>query len=202
MLPCMDVLLSFVGPGDYRFDSMMSVGYSGVIFAWMTVKAMWNPSGQINIIGNLNIPVVFAPFGSLIFTQLIVPRASFTGHLAGIFAGFMASFGAFEWLNWYWMSGFVVAITGVTLVSAAATTSLTIPLIQVDREQWNRTSLRDLVSTPAPPQRRQQTDWGSGTVGRALNDRSSRPQVSAPTEDEETGNFAPYRDYPDEQERQ
>lgn len=178
---------------------MMSVGYSGVIFAWMTVTAMWNPSGEINVFGSFKIPVTLAPFGSLIFTQLIVPRASFTGHLAGIFAGFIASFGAFRWLNWYWMTALVVTAGAVALVSAVATTSLTIPGISVDREMWNRSSLSDFIVPRTEPPRRRQTDWGSGPSGRPLNSEASSQSgngASAPRMDRMEGQFEPYRDNP------
>eukprot|EP01138_Halocafeteria_seosinensis_P007471 gb/GECG01007637.1/.p1 GENE.gb/GECG01007637.1/~~gb/GECG01007637.1/.p1 ORF type:complete len:307 (+),score=17.16 gb/GECG01007637.1/:1-921(+) len=190
--------------GFSRFDSMMSVGYSGVIFAWMTVTAMWNPSGEINVFGSFNIPTTLAPFGSLLFTQLIVPRASFTGHLAGIFAGFIASFGAFSWLNWYWMTALVATVGAVALVSAVATTSVNVPGISVDREMWNRSSLSDFVVPRTEPPRTRQTDWGTGPSGRPLSMDSSSlyaqsgAGANAPRMDQIERQYEPYRDNPQE----
>ena len=38
-------------------------------------------------LGYINLPINLAPFGSLIFCSIIVPQASFIGHLAGIVMG-------------------------------------------------------------------------------------------------------------------
>eukprot|EP00741_Cyanophora_paradoxa_P021684 tig00000241_g20930.t1 len=89
--------------GQTRYLRVFAVGYSAVVFGWMTVAAVLNPTGSLSFFGYLNLPVSFAPFSSLIFTSIIVPQASFIGHLAGILVGFLVGWGAFDWLlPYYW----------------------------------------------------------------------------------------------------
>lgn len=76
-----------------RFASSSAVGYSGVIFGWMTILQLYNPSFAIPLPLGLNLPIAVAPFVSLFITQLIVPQASFLGHLAGIIAGYPIALG-------------------------------------------------------------------------------------------------------------
>jgi membrane associated rhomboid family serine protease len=80
-----------------------TVGYSGVLFAWMVVASLEQPT---------TCPLVFlpkmcfatvsygpllrfnwAPIVQLLVLQILLPRASFTGHLAGIVAGFLLHWG-------------------------------------------------------------------------------------------------------------
>ena len=42
------------------------------------------------------------PFASLMLTTVLIPRASFLGHLAGIIMGYAAAFGAFAWMTPFW----------------------------------------------------------------------------------------------------
>ena len=84
-----------------------AVGYSGVIFGWMTLAAQLQPHAVIPLpFGLPGIPLSFSPFVSLFVTQLLVPAASFGGHGAGIVAGFLISWG---WVDavlgdgyWFW----------------------------------------------------------------------------------------------------
>ena len=57
--------------------------------------------GSYNVLG-LPISAHFVPFGSLILTSVLIPRASFLGHLAGIIVGYAAAFGAFAWMTPFW----------------------------------------------------------------------------------------------------
>ena len=50
----------------------------------------------------LQVSAHFVPFGSLILTSVLIPRASFLGHLAGIIVGYAAAFGAFAWMTPFW----------------------------------------------------------------------------------------------------
>lgn len=54
-----------------------SVGYSCVIFGLMAYASIISPSRSMSFLGLFSIPAVLSPFGSLLLTQLIVPRASF-----------------------------------------------------------------------------------------------------------------------------
>jgi len=66
--------------------NMRAIGYSGVIFAWMTVKSLNMPtSSSVRFFGVLNIPSALFPLFSLTMIQLIVPRAGFLGHFSGSF---------------------------------------------------------------------------------------------------------------------
>lgn len=40
----------------------------------------------------MSVPANLMPFGALIFTSIIVPQASFLGHLAGLLAGYLFAF--------------------------------------------------------------------------------------------------------------
>ncbi|KAK3242295.1 hypothetical protein CYMTET_48007 [Cymbomonas tetramitiformis] len=53
---------------------------------------------QLSLVG-LHLPMNLAPFGSLIFTSMIVPQASFIGHLAGILVGYLISWHMFSWMD-------------------------------------------------------------------------------------------------------
>ena len=44
---------------------------------------------KFSILGLAELPMVVAPFGSLILTSVIFPRASFLGHLSGIVVGYL-----------------------------------------------------------------------------------------------------------------
>ena len=75
-----------------RYEHVTSVGYSCVVFGWMTVLSVKNPTHVFSVgpVGsNISLPVNLAPFGSLIFTSIVVPQASFVGHLSGIFVGYL-----------------------------------------------------------------------------------------------------------------
>lgn len=106
---------------EYR--SVTALGYSCVLFGWMTVLAVRQPAGitMLPIFGITSLPMWLTPFGSLIFTSLIIPRASFVGHLAGILAGYIISLPIFDFVP-YWipciaaLAGFIYA--GVIIVKA------------------------------------------------------------------------------------
>lgn len=84
------------------FPSM--VGFSGILFAWSVVATLQTrmQTCPIPILPNLcfdtyriaggRLTVSLGPLVQLMFLQLVLPRASFLGHLAGIVVGFM----------WHW----------------------------------------------------------------------------------------------------
>jgi membrane associated rhomboid family serine protease len=92
-----------------------AVGYSGVIFGWFTVAGLLQPGASA-----WGLPITVAPFVSLVFTQLIVRRASFLGHLAGILAGYVAGWGLLEWARGYWLAVAMAAMAAAALLSARA----------------------------------------------------------------------------------
>jgi membrane associated rhomboid family serine protease len=81
------------------FRRVTAVGYSCVVFGWMTILAAKQPSLKLNIFGVLSIS--FAPFESLIFTSIMVLQASFIGHLSGIIVGYSIAWDQIHWMNNY-----------------------------------------------------------------------------------------------------
>jgi membrane associated rhomboid family serine protease len=67
-----------------------SIGYSCVLFGMTSFQSLSHASSSVSIFG-LRLPALFAPFLSLIMVSLLVPNASFSGHLGGIFAGFLTA---------------------------------------------------------------------------------------------------------------
>ncbi len=55
---------------------------------WMTILAV-SGSASFSVFGFGNIPMYLTPFASLVLTSIIIPRASFIGHLSGILVGFL-----------------------------------------------------------------------------------------------------------------
>lgn len=60
-----------------HFRRVTAVGYSCVVFGWMTILSVKQPSSKLSLFGFLSLPISFAPFESLIFTSIIVPQAEF-----------------------------------------------------------------------------------------------------------------------------
>lgn len=97
---------------DY-FKRVTAVGYSCVVFGWMTILAVKQPSSKLDLFGFLSLPISFAPFESLIFTSIIVPQASFVGHLSGIVVGYSIAWGLIHGMNNYWavsMLGWIILV--------------------------------------------------------------------------------------------
>ncbi|KAG6419872.1 hypothetical protein SASPL_116384 [Salvia splendens] len=97
---------------DY-FRGVTAVGYSCVVFGWMTILSTKQPSSKLELFGLLSLPISFAPFESLIFTSIIVPQASFIGHLSGIIVGYAIAWGVIHGMNNYWavsMLGWMVLV--------------------------------------------------------------------------------------------
>lgn len=84
---------------EYR--SVTAVGYSCVIFGWMTILAVRQPGGisMLPLFGLASMPMYLAPFASLVITSVLIPKASFLGHLSGIIAGYAISTGVFDALG-------------------------------------------------------------------------------------------------------
>jgi membrane associated rhomboid family serine protease len=73
--------------------STLTVGYSCVVFAWMAfLAASAGATSTYSLFGAVSIPANLMPFGALIFTSIIVPQASFLGHLAGLVSGYIVAF--------------------------------------------------------------------------------------------------------------
>jgi membrane associated rhomboid family serine protease len=114
-----------------RYENVTSVGYSCVVFGWMTVVSVKGTSSTISLFGFVNVPINLAPFGSLIFTSLIVPQASFIGHLAGIAVGYLVAWDAFAWLTFYWTAALLFGVVAVFVGTLELTTDLDIPSLRI-----------------------------------------------------------------------
>lgn len=99
------------------FGRVTAIGYSCVVFGWMTILAVKQPSSKLNLFGFLSLPVSFAPFESLIFTSIIVPQASFVGHLSGIIVGYSIAWDLIHGMNNYWTVTIVGWIIMVIVLS-------------------------------------------------------------------------------------
>ena len=73
------------------------VGFSGILFAWMVVAALdqprtcpifFLPDVCFDTYRFFGVSISVGPLVQLVLLQMILPRACFTGHLAGIIAGF------------------------------------------------------------------------------------------------------------------
>lgn len=106
-----------------HFRRVTAVGYSCVVFGWMTILSVKQPSSKLNLFGLLSLPISFAPFESLIFTSIIVPQASFLGHLSGIVVGYAIGWGLIHGMNNYWaltMLGWIALVFVVSLKRSGA----------------------------------------------------------------------------------
>uniref|UniRef100_A0A0K8SJN0 Peptidase S54 rhomboid domain-containing protein n=2 Tax=Lygus hesperus TaxID=30085 RepID=A0A0K8SJN0_LYGHE len=66
--------------------SSCAIGFSGVIFALKLLTTLENPVGHTYIQG-FRVHVKYAAWAELVAIHVLVPNASFMGHLAGILAG-------------------------------------------------------------------------------------------------------------------
>lgn len=74
---------------DLSYQHTCAAGFSGVIFALKVLTTYNLPSGSMTNVFLFNVPSRIAFWVELVIIQLLVPSASFTGHLAGIFVGLL-----------------------------------------------------------------------------------------------------------------
>lgn len=116
---------------DY-FRRVTAVGYSCVVFGWMTILAVKQPSSKLNLFGVLSLPISLAPFESLIFTSIIVPQASFIGHLSGIIVGYSIAWGLIHGMNNYWAVSMLGWIVLAFVLSLKRTGTVDFPFIEIE----------------------------------------------------------------------
>nr|AIY60694.1 rhomboid protein Panut_RBL13 [Pandanus utilis] len=114
------------------FRRVTAVGYSCVVFGWMTILAVKQPSSKLNLFGVLSLPISFAPFESLIFTSIIVPQASFLGHLSGILVGYSIAWGFIHGMNNYWAISMLGWIVLVFMLSLKRTGAFDLSFIEIE----------------------------------------------------------------------
>jgi len=118
-----------------------SLGYSCVVFGWMTVSAL---RGKMSAFG---IPPLLFPFASLLFTQILIPNASFVGHLSGIVVGLLLAFRLFDWVSDYLFFCGVFWTLCVFIWSVKTTT--TFPLLCLDVPNNVETGV-EIAAAPRP----------------------------------------------------
>lgn len=114
------------------FRRVTAVGYSCVVFGWMTILAVKQPSSKLDLFGFLSLPISFAPFESLIFTSIIVPQASFLGHLSGIIVGYAIGWGFIHGMNNYWAFSMLVWIVIIFVLSLKKSGAFDINFLEVE----------------------------------------------------------------------
>jgi len=143
----------------------VGVGYSCVVFAWMTWLSLQLQASSLDLIV-FRVPYSASPFLSLIFTQLIIPRVDFIGHLSGILAGYWQGWGLNSWLTPYWTVQLAVWVGIAIFVSRRASIRQVLfpPPQQVE-------------DSPKPP------SWTLPSVSAACDSNCVRRKYCCPTSD-------------------
>jgi rhomboid domain-containing protein 1 len=81
------LLSEYFGSSSYVWQC--AAGFSGVLFAFKVVTTYGMPQHTVYIMGFIPIPSRHATWAELILIHVLVPRSSFTGHLAGILVGLL-----------------------------------------------------------------------------------------------------------------
>ncbi|KAJ7539038.1 hypothetical protein O6H91_11G074500 [Diphasiastrum complanatum] len=115
---------------DY-YKRVTAVGYSCIVFGWMTILAAKQPSSKLELFGVLSLPISFAPFESLVFTSIIAPQASFIGHLAGILVGYLIAWGVIQGMSNYWAITIILWLLLLFLYSIHQT-SYHLPFLHIE----------------------------------------------------------------------
>jgi len=117
-----------------------SLGYSCVVFGWMTIYSI-RAESNISLFG-LSIPPLLFPFASLIFTQFLIPNASFVGHLSGIVIGFFIAFHLFDWVSHYLFFCLLFWVVSIFVWSLKSTTTVALPCIDLSSSELDNPRAR------------------------------------------------------------
>ena len=87
--------------GAATTETKRAVGYSAVLFGWMSLQAAEaGPHAAFRLFGTaLKLPALFSPLFLIFATSILLPNASLWGHLAGFFSGLVVALGGIEWLT-------------------------------------------------------------------------------------------------------
>jgi len=128
-----------------NYIHVIAVGYSCVVFGWMTIAAQITSNSDLSLFG-FNIPMSVAPFGSLILTSILVPRASFVGHLAGILIGYIIAIAEHFQVSLFPDYMFFHSIIWISIgfaINLKSTTNIQIPYFQAQSEMAPRSILQN-----------------------------------------------------------
>ena len=67
---------------------------------------------NFSIFGMVQLPMSLAPFGALVITSVIIPQASFIGHLSGILMGYVMAYVLYGVTVNLWASLVLLALLG------------------------------------------------------------------------------------------
>jgi hypothetical protein len=98
----------------------------------MTILSVKQPSSKLELFGFLSLPISFAPFESLVFTSIIVPQASFIGHLSGIVVGYAIAWGLIHGMTNYWALSLLGWIVLVFVLSLKKSGALDLSFIEIE----------------------------------------------------------------------
>ncbi|GMH37424.1 hypothetical protein BSKO_05297 [Bryopsis sp. KO-2023] len=114
-----------------HYTRVTAVGYSCVVFGWMSnLSVAPQSAAKFSLLGLGNLPMWATPFCSLILTSVLIPKASFLGHLSGILVGYTVGLGLFDWLNTFWAVSLCVWAAMGILLSLARSGTLNLPFIR------------------------------------------------------------------------
>lgn len=101
---CTNIVLLYLNYGlaiylsDMSYLHQCAIGFSGVVFAVKVVTTYLTPPGTDLLLGFIPVNSRYACWFELLLIQLLVPNASFTGHLAGILVGLAYIKGPLKWI--------------------------------------------------------------------------------------------------------
>ena len=99
-IPAMSSLISVaLGTALERlcsYHSGCAVGFSGVIFAAISMEVATSQSTTRSVMGWFSVPSWAYPWALLLLYSLLIPQVSFFGHLSGLLAGWLIARG---WLD-------------------------------------------------------------------------------------------------------
>jgi rhomboid domain-containing protein 1 len=73
---------------DYHFESTCAIGFSGVLFALNTILPYVLVQPEQQQVFGFQLPTRYVTLFELVLFSMLVPNASFLGHLAGIIVGY------------------------------------------------------------------------------------------------------------------
>ena len=81
--------------GFDRFFNECAIGFSGVLFALMTIESLLAPADRLlSLPFGIQVPSRWYPWALLIFCQFIMPGVSLIGHMVGILGAYLYMLGA------------------------------------------------------------------------------------------------------------
>ncbi|XP_037089671.1 rhomboid-related protein 4-like [Pollicipes pollicipes] len=84
---------------DESYSRQCAIGFSGVIFALKVLtQRLESASDSWTYLRGLAVPARWAVWAELVLIHILVPGASFVGHLAGILVGLAYTYGPLEYL--------------------------------------------------------------------------------------------------------